>query len=98
MRRRPRWERWISLGVATLAVGVWPVAARTEKPKASPPLRVQVQYGDSVWTIAKRHGDRGRDVRAIVAEMIRVNDVSPAALQPGQCVLIPADCLDRANQ
>jgi len=98
MRRRPRWGRWISLGVATLAVGVWPVAARTDRPTAAPPLRVQVQHGESVWTIARRHGDPRRDVRAIVAEMIRVNDVSPAALQPGQCLLIPMDCLDPTDR
>ncbi len=93
MRRRPRWARWISLGAAIVAMGVLPVAARTEKAPAPPPRTVVVQYGDSIWTLAKRYGDPRQDVRSVVAEIGRVNAVSAAELQPGQRLLIPAECL-----
>jgi hypothetical protein len=56
-----------------------------------------VQYGDSVWTLAKRYGDPHRDVRAVVAEILHANQVEAAALQPGQQLLIPAEYL-RSSQ
>jgi hypothetical protein len=52
-----------------------------------------VQYGDSIWTLARRYGDPRRDVRAVVAEIGRANGVNAAELQPGQRLLIPAECL-----
>ena len=93
MVRRLRWTRVIGLGLAMGAAGAWPVAARTERTAPPPPLRVRVQYGDSVWTLAKQYGDSRRDVRAVVAEILRANQVEAAALQPGQELVIPADCL-----
>lgn len=93
MRRRPRWARWIGLGAAVGAMGVLPVAARTERTAAPPPREVVVQYGDSFWTLARHFGDPRRDVRAVVAEIGRANGVNAAELQPGQRLLIPAECL-----
>ena len=46
-------------------------------------------YGRS----ARKHADPDLDVRAVVAEMQHANRVDPQALQPGQTLLIPADCL-----
>lgn len=91
--RKPRWARVIGLGLALGAAGAWPVAARTDRSPSPPPLRVQVRYGDSVWTLARRYGDPHRDVRAVVAEILRANSVDAAALQPGRQLLIPASCL-----
>ena len=93
MRRRPRWARWIGLGAAVGAMGVLPVAARTQRTPAPPPRTVVVQYGDSIWTLARRYGDPHRDVRAVVAAIGRANRVKAAELQPGQRLLIPAEYL-----
>lgn len=91
--QRPRWVKWISLGVTTLAVGVWPVTARTGRTRPSPPLVAVVHEGDSMWTIARKHGDPNRDVRAVVARIMQANHIDPAHLQPGQRLQIPSDCL-----
>jgi nucleoid-associated protein YgaU len=81
-----------------VALGAWPVAARTDQP-APPPApsrRVLVKYGDSLWTLAREYGDPRRDVRAIVAEIARANRIDPGELRPGQVLLIPAKCLAKA--
>ncbi len=91
-----RRRRGILLGTTALLLAAWPVAARTARertPETPPPLAVRVQYGDSLWTLAKQYGDPHRDVRALVAEMIRVNATQPGQLQPGQDLIIPANCL-----
>jgi hypothetical protein len=54
---------------------------------------VKVEYGDSLWTIARRHGDPERDVRALVAEIRRTNGVDPGRLQPGSRIVVPVNCL-----
>ncbi len=90
MRARPRWGRVALVGgVVTLAA--WPVAARTDQAPAppAPPQRVLVRYGDSLWTLAREHGDPRRDVRAVVAEIARANRVEAGELQPGQVLVIP---------
>jgi len=61
-----------------------------EPAEPRPPLSVQVEYGDSLWTIAREYGDPRRDVRAVVAEIRRANGVDPARLQPGSVLVIPA--------
>lgn len=93
MSMRPRWSRWALLGGIAVAVGVMPVAARPERDSQRPPLAVQVVYGDSLWTLARRHADRGRDVREVVAALREANAVSASDLQPGMVLLIPAEVL-----
>lgn len=95
MRRRPRWGRWGLLAGVAITLGAVPVGARTERAAPRPPLRVEVRYGDSLWTLARRYGDPSRDVRDIVAEVMRANSISPQELQPGVELVIPAECLPR---
>lgn len=78
----------VMLGCLTAAAGR-DLSPRPEQP----PLLVKVRYGDSLWTIARTHGDPKRDVRAVVAEIGRANEVDPARLQPGTVLLIPRECL-----
>ena len=92
--RRVRWTRLLCLATTLFGLGAWPVAARTMHPAPTPPPReVRVRYGDSLWTIARHYGGPERDVRAVVSEMMRLNQVDPQALQAGQTLRIPADCL-----
>lgn len=96
MARRRRWVRWM---VVSLVVGVcaaFPALAGSKQSKAletRPPLLVEVEYGDSLWTIAKQHGDPTRDVREIVYFIRKTNNVTAVNLQPGDRLAIPADCL-----
>jgi hypothetical protein len=84
--------RWAALGVGALLAATLPVAARPTRTHTSPRV-VAVQHGDSLWTLARQHGDPRRDVRDVVAEMMRVNAVDPGELQPGSTIVIPAHLL-----
>ena len=84
MTKRCGWTKWLIAGVLALMLGSLPVAARPERESAVPPLVVRVQYGDSLWTLARR---------AVVAEITRVNSVDPGELRPGMEITIPAKCL-----
>jgi len=75
-----------------LAVGALPAAARPDQKIEGPPLVVEVAYGDSLWTLARRYGDPRRDVRETLLKIMRVNQVHPGVLQPGEMLIIPADC------
>lgn len=98
MDRRRRWVGWT---VVSLVVGVFaafPALAGSRERDlegARPPLLLEVQYGDSLWTIAREHGDPNRDVREVVYLIRKANDVSARSLQPGDRIAIPAECLSR---
>jgi len=87
--RRVRRRRWGAL--ASVAVAVWLLSAAA-RPDAGPPppLVVEVAYGDSLWTLARRYGDPAQDVREVVTAMMRANSIAPGRLQPGQRLLIPS--------
>src|SRR5487761_1096170 len=68
---------WAAL--AGLGTGAAPAAADT----------VVVQSGNSVWSIAASHYP-GDDLRARVAEILAVNHLSSATIQPGETLVLPA--------
>jgi len=90
MIRRPRWSHWALLAGVTTAMVSGPGAART-RAAARPPLVVKVEYGDSLWTIARRCGDPNGDVREIVDAIMTENGVDPGQIQPGEVLRIPAE-------
>ena len=93
----PRWRRWALLGVVVGTLAALPAAGgwygNGSAVEERPPLVVEVRYGDSLWTIARRHGDPRRDVRAVVAEIRRANGVDPGKLRPGSLLVIPPECM-----
>jgi len=98
MRGRPRWLRWMLLSGALAALAALPAmaggrAGGAAEPPPAPPLVVTVRYGDSLWTIAREHGDPARDVREIVYEIRRANRLDSADLRAGTQLRLPAECL-----
>ena len=95
MLGRPRWGRWALVAALVVTPGALFAAGGREPGRAEerPPLVVEVEYGDSLWTIAREYGDPRRDVRAVVAEIRRANGVDPGRLQPGRALVIPAGCV-----
>jgi hypothetical protein len=93
-RMKPRWTGWMLVCVALGALTAVPaLGGRQGDAPHRPPLMVEVRYGDSLWTIAREHGDPGRDIREIVWQIGQANEVDPGNLQPGDEIMIPADCL-----
>ena len=73
-------------------VGVAGSAARhLHGPAAdAPPVSVVVEEGDTLWAIARRHGDPGADPRAVVEAIRLRNGVDARTLAPGRRLEIPA--------
>ena len=92
MTRSRRWAGCAAVGALVAAAAVLPVAARPVR-EERPPLVVSVARGESLWTLAREHADPSRDVREVVAEIMRVNAVDPGKLQPGTEITIPAKYL-----
>lgn len=53
-------------------------------------ITVQVQAGDTLWSLATDHGSPRRDVRRLVYEIRRINGVD-ALIHPGDFLRIPVD-------
>ncbi|GAB5080310.1 LysM peptidoglycan-binding domain-containing protein [Arthrobacter sp. AD-310] len=54
----------------------------------TPTVTVTVQPGESLWAIAGTVAPE-RDARDVVAEIVQLNNLSAAAVQPGQQLFIP---------
>lgn len=48
-----------------------------------------VQSGDTLWNLAEQFGPDGKDLREVVYEICRINDISADSIYPGQAILIP---------
>ena len=51
----------------------------------------EVRSGDSLWSIADTVAEGGQDLRAVVATIRNLNDLSTAVIQPGDVLELPAE-------
>ncbi len=51
---------------------------------------ITVQSGDTLWDLARDFGPDHKDVREVVFEICKLNDISADSIYPGQTILIPA--------
>ena len=54
-------------------------------------LTIEVQYGDTLWNIARTYMTDYRDVRKAVHQLCLLNGITACDLQAGQTLLIPAE-------
>ncbi|MGE5561281.1 MAG: LysM peptidoglycan-binding domain-containing protein [Chloroflexota bacterium] len=61
------------------------------RPAAASPrlLEVTVDTGDTLWGLASRYSPTTKDIRSTVSEILRINRLASAELQPGQVILVP---------
>jgi hypothetical protein len=50
---------------------------------------IVIQYGDTLWNLAREFGPGNQDVRETVYEICRINDISVGGIYPGQAILVP---------
>lgn len=87
-----RWQRFgvVLLLCAVLIACVCIVLTQLRPAQAASPLtEVIVERGDTLWGLASSYCRSDRDLRIIVAEIIRINELASAELQPGQVLLLP---------
>lgn len=52
--------------------------------------QIVVESGDTLWNIASDYGPQGQDLRKVVNEISKVNELSAnSSIQPGQLLLVP---------
>ena len=50
---------------------------------------VTVQYGDTLWDLAKKYGPQDEDCRQVVYQICKLNNVTPETLWAGHEIIIP---------
>ena len=50
----------------------------------------RVARGDTLWDIASERTDDGGDVRSVVRDIQRMNDLDGGLIVPGQVLIVPA--------
>ena len=74
--------------VVSMAIGaMFPVSAAS--PKHSSYTEIKVQTGDTLWQLAKTYGDQSKDVREVIYDICKVNNVDAGSIYPGQVLRIP---------
>lgn len=61
--------------------------ARSQEPLEF--AKVTITQGDTLWSIAKAYHNSNRDIRDIIEEIRRTNQLTTAQIYPGQVILIP---------
>jgi len=52
---------------------------------------VEVMYGDTLWEIAKTYGDPDKDVREVIYDICKINNVNASSLKAGMEIKVPAN-------
>ena len=47
--------------------------------------------GDTLWDIAQEYGSDNKDIRQVVFDICRLNDLRADELRPGQIIMVPMD-------
>lgn len=50
---------------------------------------IKVEAGDTLWALAREYGNQHKDVREVIYDICKLNNVSADTLQAGQYITIP---------
>ncbi|QIB69420.1 LysM peptidoglycan-binding domain-containing protein [Aminipila butyrica] len=57
--------------------------------RLQPPIEVQIAPGDSLWALASEYGPDHTDIREVINDICKLNQIAAEHLYPGQMILIP---------
>lgn len=80
--------RLLVLAVAVTAVFLLLTSADADQP-APPTATHVVEPGETLWELASTVADRGSDLREIVQDIQRLNQLDGATIHPGQRLQLP---------
>lgn len=75
-------------GGASSATEVVTVKGAAQSPIVTT-VKIIVEQGDSLWTIAGEHAPKGTDVRSYIDQIKKVNQLKGSTLKEGQVLLLP---------
>lgn len=52
-------------------------------------IEVLVKKGDTIWHLAKKYNESKKDIRQVIYEIRKINNLSNVNIVPGQIILIP---------
>lgn len=50
---------------------------------------VQIEYGDTIWDIAKNNMSKDEDIRDYIYQIRKINNLDTANIYPGKVILVP---------
>lgn len=68
------------------------ISVRNSVATGSPKIQystVVVHQGDTLWTIASQHREKGTDIRSFIDQIYEANQLNSALITPGQTLRIP---------
>jgi len=71
-----------------LAALVSPARAGNSAPVVTESVQVTVQQGQSLWSVAAQYAP-DRDPRAVISEIVELNNLDSTRVLPGQQLLVP---------
>jgi hypothetical protein len=54
-------------------------------------IEILVKDGDTIWNIAEKYNSNGNDLRQLVYDISKINDVEDSVIIPGQKIIVPLD-------
>lgn len=88
---RGRAVLWILAAVAVALVTLIGSQASADGPVAAQEVvRHVVQPGETLWQIAESVAAPSQDVRDVVVDLVRLNELPEAGLMAGQVIVVPA--------
>ena len=77
------------IAMGLIGSAVLPAVLRGAAHGGSSVVTVRVEFGDTLWTIARRHTPPGESVQTTVATLQHLNSIRPEALRPGTTLKVP---------
>lgn len=88
---RGRAVLWVLAAVAVVLVSLIGSQASADGPVAAQEVvRHVVQPGETLWQIAESVAAPSQDVRDVVVELVRLNELPAAGLMAGQVIVVPS--------
>lgn len=54
-------------------------------------FEVYVDYGDTVWDIAKKYSPKNKDIRKTIFEISQINNINNYDIYPGMIIKVPKE-------
>ncbi len=91
IKSRPRFIFFVILLLLLLAtgmnllMGLGDVSSLTAKTMD----QVVIASGDTLWEIASDYTDGSQDIRELIHQICRINEITADSIYPGQVILVP---------